>query len=156
MSTTRKNPTVGPAPPPGRSQPIRENEDEDMDSNNDNGDDNDPGGGTPFTGAKDEQLAGMLMDVVEAGSRDAAYYMVDEIMTRLQKLRARIGLLEAARSGAIAAATAVAGSEDLREAISEAVAGAVAKAVAEEVGKATGELRKEIQELKKGAPTARS
>ena len=79
---------MGPAPPPGKTQPIRAYQsDDEMDDNDDDDDDNDDSlaGGTLFTRLKNETLAGMLMDAVKASERDTAYYMVDELMTRLQK-----------------------------------------------------------------------
>jgi hypothetical protein len=156
-------PVIGPAPPPGRTQPIRtyqsddEIDDNDVDDDDDNDDDS-LAGGTPFTGLKNETLAGMLMDAVKTSERDTAYYIVDELITRLQKQRSRIEALEAAAiATAKATATATAGSEGLQEAITEAVA----KVVIVEVGKVAGDLRKEIQDLKKGGlgqavPTTRS
>ncbi|KAK4031945.1 hypothetical protein C8A01DRAFT_20914, partial [Parachaetomium inaequale] len=75
---------VGPAPPPGRAQPIRDHQsDKDIDDDDDDDDDDGLGEGIPFTGLKDKSLAGMLIEVVKADDRDAAYYIVDELMMRL-------------------------------------------------------------------------
>jgi hypothetical protein len=57
-------------------------DDNDVDDDDDNDDDS-VAGGTPFAGLKNETLAGILMDAVKASERDTAYYIVDELMTRL-------------------------------------------------------------------------
>ncbi|KAK4031586.1 hypothetical protein C8A01DRAFT_21220 [Parachaetomium inaequale] len=76
---------AGPAPPPGRIQPIRAYQsNKDMDDDDDDDDDNNGlAEGTPFIGLKDKSLAGMLMEVVKADDRDTVYYIVNELIGQL-------------------------------------------------------------------------
>ena len=90
MSTTRENPAVGPAPPPGRSQPIRisdeTDDDDEMGEEDDQSDEDDYNFGSPLAGQEEGVLAGLLMDLVRHKDESKAYLIIDEFMTRMKKM----------------------------------------------------------------------
>ena len=90
ISTTRENPTVGLALPPGRSQPIRisdetDNDDE-MGEEDDQSDKDDYNFGSLLAGQEEGVLVGLLMDLVRYKDESKAYLIIDEFMTRMKKL----------------------------------------------------------------------
>lgn len=87
----KRNPQVGPALPPGRTQPT--NDDKEIEGSDSESDYN-SGGGTPFSSTKDKGLAGLLIEIVSKEQRDIAYYAIDKLMIRLRKLRTRVEVLE--------------------------------------------------------------
>jgi hypothetical protein len=129
---------VGPTPPPGRSQPIRTtiiDEDDEMEERDDeSGDDEDDEGQRKplFEGLEEEDIAGMLMDLIPEEERDTAFFLIDEFVRRIGKMRTRVEVLEERGPPSKGA--------DL---------GALQKAITEEVQKAIGVLKEEVQEVKK-------
>jgi len=138
ISTTRENPTVGPALPPGRSQPIRisdETDDNDeIGEEDDQSDKDDHNFGSPLAGQEEGVLAGLLMDLVRHKDKSKAYLIIDEFMTRMKKMEKKIRELSEGR-----------GSRKKEENFREAVREAVAK----EVEQAVGGLREEIREIRR-------
>ena len=86
MPTTLKNPAVGPAPPPGRTQPIRgpdkSDDDQDMedDDNNDDDEDDDCDYSSPLAVLGPGALAGAVIDLVRQEERDKVYILIDEFI----------------------------------------------------------------------------
>ncbi len=74
-------------------------------------DDEDLGEGTPFSKTKDEQLAGMIMEMVGEDDRGVAFHIVDKFIIQLRKLRAKIEVLEEVRPRP--RSRAIAGPRDL-------------------------------------------
>ena len=100
-ATREKNPAVGPAPPPGRCQPIKttiinEDEDDEIEEGDKSGDDKDDEGQRKpiFEGLEEEDLTGMLIDVVQEEERDIAFHLIDKFVRRITKMRIRIEVLE--------------------------------------------------------------
>lgn len=146
MSTTRENPAVGPAPPPGRSQPIRipdQTDDDEMGEEDDQSDEDDDGNfGSPLAGQEEGVLAGLLMELVRKEDENKAYLIIDELMRRMRKMNKRI--------------TELSEGQGFRK--EESFQEAVREAVTKEVEQAVGGLREEIREigraLKKGGSRA--
>jgi len=143
MSTTREDPTVGPALPPGRSQPIRISDE--TNDNNEIGEEDDQSNKDDYNfssllvGQEEGVLAGLLMDLVRHKDESKVYLIIDEFITRMKKMEKRIRELSEGRGSRKK-------EENFREAIREAVI--------KEVEQAVGGLREEIREigraLKKG------
>jgi hypothetical protein len=140
-TATRKSSVVGPAPLPGRSQPTRttliDEEDDEMEEGDDkSGDDEDEDEDEEeqrklLEGLEEEGIAGLLMDLVPGKDSDKAFYLIDELVRRIAKMRTRIEVLE--ERGPLSKGA------DL---------GALQKAITEEVQKAIGGLKEEVQEVK--------
>jgi len=149
MSTTRENPIVGPALPPGRSQPIRisdeTDDDDEMGEEDDQSNKDDYNFSSPLAGQEEGVLVGLLIDLVRYKDKSKAYLIIDEFITRIKKIEKRIRELLEGQD-----------SQKREEGFQEAVREAVIK----EVEQAVGGLREEIREirraLKKGGSQAAS
>ncbi|KAK4163654.1 hypothetical protein QBC43DRAFT_335070 [Cladorrhinum sp. PSN259] len=135
-TATRKSSAVGLAPLPGRSQPTRTtliDEDEEMEegadeSGDDEDEDEDEGGQRKFLeGLEEEGIAGLLMDLVPGEDSDEAFYLIDELVKRIARMRIRIEVLE-----------------EKGPPSKGADFGALQKAIIEEVQKVIGGLKEEV------------
>ncbi|KAK4236542.1 hypothetical protein C8A03DRAFT_45468 [Achaetomium macrosporum] len=82
-----KNPArAGPAPPPGRTQPITTVEDGEDDDEMEDEDDDDR---NPLHDEPDEVLAGTILQLCKEPNEMVAHVVADEMMTRLRELRQR-------------------------------------------------------------------
>ncbi|KAK3330274.1 hypothetical protein B0H66DRAFT_635334 [Apodospora peruviana] len=137
---------AGPAPPTGRTLPIRvaDDDDEEMeaDDNSDNDEDSDDfaGGPNPLSDESDEMLAGMIMEFAPNKKQAIAYAVADAFITRLQKPRQQVEIEKERDKNSN-------NWVDLA-ALQKIVSEAVAKAVEEKVTKAIEEVRKEVQEAR--------
>ncbi|KAK4158966.1 hypothetical protein QBC43DRAFT_294522 [Cladorrhinum sp. PSN259] len=103
-TATRKSPAVGLAPLPGRSQPTRttlmDEEDEEMEEGADkSGDDKDKDEDEEvqrklLEGLEEKGIAGLLMDLVPGEHSNKAFYLIDELVERIARIRTRIEVLE--------------------------------------------------------------
>ncbi|KAK4158630.1 hypothetical protein QBC43DRAFT_294884 [Cladorrhinum sp. PSN259] len=102
-TATRKSSAVRLAPLPGRSQPTRTtliDEDEEMEegadkSGDDEDEDEDKGGQRKFLeGLEEEGIAGLLMDLVPGEDSNKAFYLIDELVKRIARIRIRIEVLK--------------------------------------------------------------
>ncbi|KAK4158672.1 hypothetical protein QBC43DRAFT_294829 [Cladorrhinum sp. PSN259] len=95
---------MGLAPLPGRSHPTRttliDEEDEEMEegadkSGNNKDKDEDKGGQRKFLeGLEEEGIAGLLMDLVPGEDSNKAFYLINELVKRIARIRTRIEVLE--------------------------------------------------------------